>query len=103
MRSKILFILPGLGGLALNQAMFWGKPCIVSEADGTEDDLVIEHLTGFRFKSDDKFSLLNAMERALTLYNLAYSILSFNSQKKIRAVNNVDYMVKTFNNTIKTK
>ncbi|RZK04232.1 MAG: glycosyltransferase, partial [Flavobacterium sp.] len=31
------FVLPGVGGLALNQAMFWGKPCIVSKADGTED------------------------------------------------------------------
>ncbi|TWU47576.1 GDP-mannose-dependent alpha-(1-6)-phosphatidylinositol monomannoside mannosyltransferase [Rubripirellula tenax] len=35
-----LFVLPGLGGLAIQQAMAFGLPVCVSEADGTEFDLV---------------------------------------------------------------
>jgi glycosyltransferase involved in cell wall biosynthesis len=35
-----LFVLPGTGGLAVQQAMGWGLPVIVAEADGTQADLV---------------------------------------------------------------
>lgn len=35
-----LFVLPGLGGLALNQAMTHGLPVICGPADGTERDLL---------------------------------------------------------------
>jgi glycosyltransferase involved in cell wall biosynthesis len=35
-----LFVLPGLGGLALNQAMTHGLPAIAGPADGTEQDLL---------------------------------------------------------------
>ncbi len=35
-----LFVLPGTGGLAVQQAMSFGLPVIVAEGDGTQDDLV---------------------------------------------------------------
>jgi glycosyltransferase involved in cell wall biosynthesis len=35
-----LFVLPGTGGLAVQQAMAFGLPVIVAEGDGTLDDLV---------------------------------------------------------------
>jgi len=35
-----LFVLPGLGGLAIQEAMAFGLPVIVVEADGTENDLI---------------------------------------------------------------
>jgi glycosyltransferase involved in cell wall biosynthesis len=35
-----LFVLPGLGGLALNQAMTHGLPVVCGPADGTERDLL---------------------------------------------------------------
>jgi len=35
-----LFVLPGTGGLAVQQAMSRGLPVIVAEGDGTQDDLV---------------------------------------------------------------
>jgi glycosyltransferase involved in cell wall biosynthesis len=35
-----LFVLPGTGGLALQQAMAHGLPCIAAEGDGTQLDLV---------------------------------------------------------------
>jgi glycosyltransferase involved in cell wall biosynthesis len=41
-----IFILPGSGGLAIHQAMSYGKPVIVSFGDGTEADLVRESVNG---------------------------------------------------------
>jgi glycosyltransferase involved in cell wall biosynthesis len=35
-----LFVLPGTGGLAVQQAMSYGLPVMVAEADGTQVDLV---------------------------------------------------------------
>jgi glycosyltransferase involved in cell wall biosynthesis len=35
-----LFVLPGTGGLAVQQAMSFGLPVVVAEADGTQADLV---------------------------------------------------------------
>lgn len=35
-----LFILPGTGGLAVQEAMSFGLPVVVGEADGTQSDLV---------------------------------------------------------------
>ena len=60
-----LFVLPGLGGLALNQAMAFGKPVICSEADGTERDLVIERVNGYIVKPGDEEALGEAMATLL--------------------------------------
>ncbi len=43
-------ILPGLGGLSINQSMAYGVPVICSGADGAEKDLVIENETGYIYK-----------------------------------------------------
>jgi glycosyltransferase involved in cell wall biosynthesis len=48
-----IFVLPGDGGLAINEAMAHGLPVICSTADGTEKDLVIEGLTGHFFRRGD--------------------------------------------------
>lgn len=93
-------VLPGSGGLALNQAMFWRKPCIVSKADGTEDDLVIEDITGYRFKENDLGSLVSAMERRINDNQDKVNILSENSYQLIQDKSNVNSMVSIFSNTI---
>jgi glycosyltransferase involved in cell wall biosynthesis len=43
-------ILPGLGGLSINQSMAFGVPVICSGADGAEMDLVIADETGYIYK-----------------------------------------------------
>jgi glycosyltransferase involved in cell wall biosynthesis len=40
-------VLPGLGGLAINDAMVCGKPVICSCADGSEKDLIEDGVTGY--------------------------------------------------------
>lgn len=43
-------ILPGLGGLSINQSMAFGVPVICSSADGAEKDLIIADETGYIYK-----------------------------------------------------
>lgn len=40
-------VLPGLGGLAINDAMICRKPVICSNADGSEKDLIEDGVTGY--------------------------------------------------------
>ena len=94
------FVLPGVGGLALNQALFWGLPCIVSEADGTEDDLVFENRTGFRFASNDENSLKTALQKCLALPEEQRVSLGFAGRRLVIERSNVNEMVKTFLLTI---
>jgi glycosyltransferase involved in cell wall biosynthesis len=41
-----LLLLPGKGGLAINEAVQYGLPVVVGKADGTEEDLVIPGKNG---------------------------------------------------------
>lgn len=93
-------VLPGIGGLALNQAMFWGKTCIVSKADGTEDDLVIEGVTGYRFKENDIISLIYAMERRINEKKYNIDLMSEKSKELILNKSNVNNMTNIFKKTI---
>lgn len=43
-------ILPGLGGLSINQSMAFGVPVICHSADGAEQDLVFKDETGYIYK-----------------------------------------------------
>ena len=94
------FVLPGIGGLALNQAMFWGTTCIVSEADGTENDLVIESETGFRFEKDNLQSLSNAMERRFKSSPSEVEEMSAKSREFIETKSNVNSMVQVFSESV---
>ena len=94
------FVLPGVGGLALNQAMFWRKTCIVSKADGTENDLVIESETGFRFENDDLQSLMDAMERRINSSPADIIRMSAKSREIIETKSNVNAMVKVFSESV---
>lgn len=60
-RAADLFVLPGTGGLAIQQAMSYGLPIIAAEADGTQADLVRPE-NGWVIPPDD----LNALKTALT-------------------------------------
>ena len=48
-----VFVLPGQGGLAINQAMAHGLPIVTVPADGTELDMVINGENGYIVKQDD--------------------------------------------------
>ena len=60
-----LFVLPGTGGLAVQEAMSHGLPVIVAQGDGTQDDLVREG-NGWQVPPDDLDALVAAMKDALS-------------------------------------
>lgn len=59
-----LFVLPGTGGLAVQQAMAYALPVIVAEGDGTQRDLVRSD-NGWLVPSSDERALAAAIHRAL--------------------------------------
>jgi len=59
-----LFVLPGTGGLAVQQAMAHGLPVIVAQGDGTQDDLVRPE-NGWRIPNDDLAALTATLANAL--------------------------------------
>jgi glycosyltransferase involved in cell wall biosynthesis len=60
-----LFVLPGTGGLAVQQAMSYALPVIVAQGDGTQEDLVRPQ-NGWLVPADDVNALQNALREALS-------------------------------------
>jgi glycosyltransferase involved in cell wall biosynthesis len=64
-RAADLFVLPGTGGLAVQQAMSYGLPVIVARGDGTQDDLV-RPANGWQIPPDDDAALSDILLEALS-------------------------------------
>ena len=64
-RAADLFVLPGTGGLAVQQAMSYGLPVIAAEADGTQADLV-RPANGWQVPPGDPDALRAALLTALS-------------------------------------
>ena len=60
-----LFVLPGTGGLAVQQAMAAGLPVLVAEADGTQTDLVRPG-NGWLLPPGDEAALTQSLAQALS-------------------------------------
>ncbi len=65
-----LMALPSRGyyetwGLAVNEAMHLGRPCLVSDLVGCQRDLVIPHRTGWVFSANDSADLRRTLHDAL--------------------------------------
>ena len=60
-----LFVLPGTGGLAVQEAMSYGLPVIMGQGDGTNDDLVRSG-NGWQIPADDLSALTESLRTALS-------------------------------------
>jgi len=60
-----IFVLPGTGGLAVQEAMSYGLPVIVAKGDGTQDDLVRAG-NGWQINPEDYSALISTMKNALS-------------------------------------
>lgn len=52
-RASSVYVLAGMGGLSINDAMFFGLPIVCSVCDGTEKKLVRDGFNGFFFAEGD--------------------------------------------------
>jgi glycosyltransferase involved in cell wall biosynthesis len=59
-----IFVLPGTGGLAIQQAMSFGLPIIAARGDGTQEDLVLPE-NGWNVTPGDLSALKSALAEAL--------------------------------------
>lgn len=60
-----LYVLAGMGGLSINEAMAYGLPVICSVCDGTEKDLVRDGYNGYIFEEGQLDSLIEAIYQIL--------------------------------------
>ena len=89
-----LFVLPGTGGLAVQEAMAYGLPVIVAKGDGTQDDLV-RASNGWQIPSDDLDALKETLEIALSdLPRLR--AMGVESHRIVREEVNIEKMVEVF-------
>ena len=95
-RDADLFVLPGTGGLAVQQAMSFGLPVIVGESDGTQSDLVRE-ANGWMLRDASPQALSSQMQAALadiarlrTMGAASYRIVS----EEVNLENMVDAFVR---------
>jgi glycosyltransferase involved in cell wall biosynthesis len=58
-----LFVLPGTGGLAVQEAMSYGLPVIMGQGDGTNEDLV-RPTNGWQLSSPE--TLADVLQEALS-------------------------------------
>ena len=105
LHASSVYVLAGMGGLSINQAMAFGKPVVCSIADGTEKRLVKDGYNGFYFKSDDIDDLAEKIIRILNSEELRIR-MGKNSLQIIKEDVNVHRVIKghvdAFNYVMKT-
>ena len=90
-----LFVLPGTGGLALQQALAAGLPVIAAEGDGSQQDMVTS-ANGWRVRPGEKGDLLQVLRRALELDQAALRGMGEASFQLARTHFNVESMTSAF-------
>lgn len=60
-----MYVLPGTGGLGINEAMAHSLPIISGYADGSADDLVVDGENGYRLNDSTVEELVDRIERIL--------------------------------------
>ncbi|MBK9924763.1 MAG: glycosyltransferase family 4 protein [Anaerolineales bacterium] len=93
-----LFVLPGTGGLAVQEAMSYGLPIIVAQGDGTQDDLVREG-NGWQITPDDFDALVSTMKDALSDVARLRK-MGEESYRIVKDEINTEKMVETFVNAL---
>jgi len=87
-----LFVLPSQGhyetwGLAVNEAMHMGVPCLVSDLVGCQNDLVTDGETGWVFRAGRKDSLRSKLSEALATLRGDRHAFRSNVAKRIASYN----------------
>jgi glycosyltransferase involved in cell wall biosynthesis len=89
-----LFVLPGTGGLAVQEAMSHGLPVIVAQGDGTQDDLV-RAVNGWQIPPDDFAVLVSTLKDALS-DPARLRAMGVESHRIVSEEINLEKMVETF-------
>jgi glycosyltransferase involved in cell wall biosynthesis len=66
MYESTVYVLAGMGGLSINDAMCFSLPVICSVCDGTEKDLITDGVNGYFFKEGNVDSLADKIDKILS-------------------------------------
>ncbi len=69
LHESAIYVLGGMGGLSINDAMCFGKAVVCSVADGTEKRLVHEDKNGHYFENGSSYSLTKVLDKLLSDQN----------------------------------
>ena len=69
-----VYVLPGTGGLGINEAMAHGLPVVSGYADGSADDLVVDNETGFRLSTEKASELAEKIAIIIDDSKLSYKM-----------------------------
>jgi glycosyltransferase involved in cell wall biosynthesis len=69
-----VFVLPGTGGLAINEAMAHSLPIISGYADGSADDLVINEVNGYRLYQYTENELVAYLNKLINDHSLTHNM-----------------------------
>lgn len=72
-KAADVLLVPGRGGIAISEALCFGLPVIVHQADGTEYDLVNQNKTGIIVRNSDLADFRNAIKEMID--NTSLSLL----------------------------
>jgi glycosyltransferase involved in cell wall biosynthesis len=61
-----VFVMPGTGGLALQEALAYGLPAVAAEADGSQRDLIQPGVNGWLMPTGSESGLVEILRDALT-------------------------------------
>ncbi len=81
-RASDLIIIPGRGGIVISEAMCFGTPVIVHQADGVEHDLINNNVTGFIVSKGSTNDFCEVI-RHVSENKSALEKISFNAKKLI--------------------
>lgn len=98
LRRADVFVLPGTGGLAIQEAMSFALPVIVGTADGTQSDLVREG-NGWLLPGEGVHALAECLARALGDVPRLRR-MGLESYRIVREEINLEKMVAAFENAI---
>ena len=66
MNESTIYVLAGMGGLSINDAMTYGLPIICSVCDSTEKDLVTDGINGLFFEEGNALDLSKKIDYLLS-------------------------------------
>lgn len=93
--ASSVYVLAGMGGLSINEAMCYDKPVICSVCDGTEKKLVRDDYNGKFFKEDSTNDLSNKIDYFFSDIERMHA-MGKNSGRIITGEINVDTVIKGY-------
>ncbi|ADV42876.1 glycosyltransferase family 4 protein [Bacteroides helcogenes] len=89
MNESTVYVLAGMGGLSINDAMTYGLPVLCSVCDSTERDLVTDGKNGYFFREGDVDSLVEKIDQLFASPDRCRE-MGQESEKIIREKINID-------------